>query len=388
MTMFGRGDRSIWGRWYSTIDRPLLGMILVLIGFGLIAVAAASPAASARLSGADYKVGDLFFLKRQIMWVMIGLPVLIGTSMLPKTWTKRLAIAGTIGGIVALALLPVMGVERNGAVRWLEFGGVGFQPSEFLKPMFVVTSAWILALRFDDPDVPAIPASGLLFALIAGLLVIQPDYGQTVLIAAIWLAQAFVAGLSMFVVGAIAGVCLIGLAVAYLFVPHVTSRIDRFFTGEGDNYQVEKALDALRSGGLFGTGPGEGQAKFSLPEPHTDYIFAVIGEEFGVIACMAIAVLFLAIVVRVVVQLFDEDDPFVTLAASGLVCQLALQAYINMAVSMNLLPSKGMTLPFVSHGGSSFIALALGTGMLLSLTRRNRFMRAGLGQPLAKAQAA
>ncbi|MGB3721528.1 MAG: putative peptidoglycan glycosyltransferase FtsW [Pacificimonas sp.] len=381
MTLFGRGDRSIWGRWYWTIDRPLLGMILVLIGAGLVAVAAASPAASQRLSGADFRYGDLFFLKRQVMWVMIGLPLLIGTSMLPKVWVKRLAIVGTIGGIVAMGLLPLIGSERNGAVRWLDFGGVGFQPSEFLKPMFVVASAWILALKFDDPDVPAIPASGAILILIAALLMIQPDLGQTVLISAIWLAQAFIAGLSMMVVAVIAGVCLVGLAVAYLFVPHVTSRIDRFFTGEGDNYQVERSLDAMRSGGLFGTGPGEGQAKFSLPEPHTDYIFAVIGEEFGVIACFAIAALFMAIIVRVVVQLFEEEDPFVTLAASGLVCQLGLQAFINMSVSMNLMPSKGMTLPFVSHGGSSFAALALGTGMLLALTRRNRFLSRSRGEP-------
>ena len=379
MTLFGRGDRTIFGRWYWTIDRPLLAMVFILMGIGIIAVAAASPAAAVRLSGADFRLDDLHFLKRQVIWVLIGLPVLIGTSMLPTIWIKRLAIAGTVIGIVALALLPFLGAEKNGSVRWLLLGGFEVQPSEFLKPMFIIFTAWLLSLKFDDPDVPAIPVSAAVLALIAGLLVVQPDYGQTALIAAIWAAQAFLAGLSLSLLGIVAALAVFGLILAYLFAPHVTSRIDRFLTGEGDNYQVEKSLDALRSGGLFGTGPGEGQAKFSLPEPQTDYIFAVVGEEFGMIACLLIACLFLALVARVLTQLFEEDDPFVTLAASGLVAQIGLQAFINMGVAMNLLPSKGMTLPFISHGGSSFLALSLGTGMLLALTRRSRFVESGAG---------
>ncbi|MGB7405942.1 MAG: putative peptidoglycan glycosyltransferase FtsW [Pacificimonas sp.] len=377
MTMFGRGDVTVFGRWYWTIDRTLLTMVLVLIGLGIIAVAAASPAGAARLSGGNYQLGDLFFLKRQIMWVLIGLPVLFGVSLLPKMWIRRMALVGTGVGILALMVLPFVADPINGSTRWIEYAGVRVQPSEFLKPMLVVTSAWILSLRFEDPEVPAISASALLLALVAALLVIQPDYGQTALIAVVWMTQAFIAGLSLAVVGALAVVFIAGLGIAYLTVPHITSRIDRFITGEGDNYQVERSLDALRSGGLFGTGPGEGQAKFSLPEPHTDYIYAVIGEEFGVIACLAVAVLFTAIVVRVLTQLFAEESPFVTIAAAGFACQLGLQAFINMGVSMNLLPAKGMTLPFVSHGGSSFIALALGMGMLLALTRRNRFLARG-----------
>ncbi|WP_255536478.1 peptidoglycan glycosyltransferase FtsW [Pacificimonas pallii] len=373
--MFSRGDRTILGRWFWTIDRPLLGMVLLLMGIGLIAVAAASPAASQRLSGANYTYADLYFLKRQVIWVAIGLPVLIAVSMLPKLWTRRLALLGTAGGLAALAALPFLGDEgTNGAVRWIIIGGSQVQPSELLKPMFIVTTAWLLAFRFDDPKVPAIPASGLLLVLIVALLMIQPDLGQTVLVSSIWVAQAFIAGLSATLLAILIAIGAVGILMAYLFVPHVTSRIDRFITGEGDNFQAERSIDAIRSGGLFGTGPGEGQAKFSLPEPHTDYIFAVIGEEFGMIACLFVAILFLAIVVRVITQLFDEDDPFVTVAAAGLAAQIGLQAFINMIVALDLLPSKGMTLPFISHGGSSFLALCIGTGMLLSLTRRSRFL--------------
>lgn len=372
MTMFGRSDRTVFGRWFWTIDRPLLGMLLLLIGIGLLAVAAASPAAAARLSGTNFELGDLFFLKRQALWVVLGLPILIGVSMLPLSWAKRLSVLGTAILIVALAFLPFFGSERNGAIRWLMIGGFQLQPSEFLKPMLVVTSAWILSLRFED-DVPAIWVSGALVALAAVLLIMQPDVGQTVLVVSTWLAQAFIAGLSVTLLGVLAAITLLGLGIAYLFVPHVTSRIDRFLTGEGDNYQVLKALDAFRSGGMFGAGPGEGQTKFSLPEPHNDYIFAVIGEEFGVLFCAAVAILFLAIVARVLLQLLDEEDPFVTLAAAGLAAQFGMQAAINMSVAMNLLPSKGMTLPFISHGGSSFLAMSLGMGLLLSVTRRSQF---------------
>lgn len=375
MTMFSRSDRTILGRWFWTVDRTLLGLILALTAVGLIAVAAASPAAAQRLSGLTFKLGDFYFLKRQIMWVGVGMPLMIGVSMMSKPLIRRLAVLGTAACIAALIALPVLGAEVNGAVRWINLGGMQLQPSEFLKPMFIVTTAWILSSRFEDEAMPSFLVSGVLLALVGGLLVMQPDYGQTMLIAAIWIGQAFLAGLGLGAIGmvALAGVGVIALG--YFISPHISSRIDRFFTGEGDTYQIDKALDALRAGGLFGTGPGEGQAKFSLPEPHTDYIFAVIGEEFGMIACLAVASLFLAVVIRVFTQLMEEDDPFVTLAAAGLAAQIGLQAFINMGVATSLLPSKGMTLPFISHGGSSFLALCIGTGMLLSLTRRSRFLK-------------
>ncbi len=371
-----RNNRSALGRWFWTIDRPLLVMVLMLVGFGALAVAAASPAAAHRYSGGTVVVGDLYYLKRQILWIMAGVPVMLAVSMLPIVWAKRLALGGTAFCIVALMLVPIFGYEANGATRWLQLPGFGFQPSEFLKPLFIVTTAWLLSVRIEDPSLPTMQLSFGLLLIVAALLVKQPDFGQTALFSAVWLAQAVLAGMGLTVIGILMVLAVGGIALAYLFVPHVTSRIDRFITGGGDTYQIDRALDCFRAGGLFGTGPGEGRMKFKLPEPHTDYIFSVIGEEFGAIACILLAILYLAIVVRVLLQLLDEEDPFIFLAAAGLVTQFGLQAAINMAVNLKLLPSKGMTLPFISHGGSSYLALALGMGLLLALTRRNPFLKA------------
>lgn len=374
-TPLGRADRTLLGRWFWTIDRPLLALVLVLIGIGLIAVAAASPAAAHRYSGGSVRLDDMFYFKRQLFWVLLGVPVMLGVSMLTVPWAKRLSLIGTLVFLAALAAVPFFGVEANGAVRWLNLGGFQLQPSEFLKPLFAVTTAWVLASRFDDGDVPALSVSCGLLVLVVAFLVMQPDIGQSALFIGVWLVQAVLAGMSFAILGIVIVAGVAALVVAYLFVPHVTSRIDRFLTGDGDTYQIDKALDGFRAGGLFGAGPGEGQNKFSLPEPHTDYIFSVIGEEFGAIACAAIAVLFLAMIVRVLLQLLEEDDPFVFLGAAGLITQIGGQAMINIGVNLNLLPSKGMTLPFISHGGSSFLALSMGMGLLLALTRRNRFLK-------------
>jgi cell division protein FtsW len=375
-TAFSRGDRSRLGQWFWTIDKLLLTFVVLLIGCGIIAVAAASPAAAHRLSGSNFKYDDLYFFKRQIMWVIAGLPLMFGVSMLPIPWAKRLSLLGTLVFLVCLMLVPFIGATNNGAARWIQLPGFQFQPSEFFKPMFIVTTAWLLALRFEDRSLPVMEISFGFLLLVAFLLVRQPDFGQTALIMAVWLVQALLAGMSFWVLGLLAGAATIGLGIAYLSVDHVTQRIDKFLTGGGDTYQIDKALDCFRAGGLFGVGPGEGQMKFRLPEPHTDYIFSVIGEEFGMIACLVVAGLYIAIVVRVFLILLDEDDPFVMLAAGGLATQFGLQATINMAVNLKLLPSKGMTLPFISHGGSSFLALCLGMGLLLGLTRRNRFLKA------------
>jgi cell division protein FtsW len=371
-----RNNKTALGRWFWTIDKPLLAMVLLLIGLGVIAVAAASPAAAHRYSGGNVHVGDLYYLKRQILWVMAGVPLMLGVSMLPVVWAKRVAIAGTAFCILALMAVPIVGFEANGAVRWIQLPGFAFQPSEFLKPLFIVTTAWLMAARFEDPTVPTMQLSFGLLVIIAALLVKQPDFGQTALYSAVWLAQAILAGMSLSVIGILIFLAVGGIGAAYLLVPHVTSRIDRFITGGGDTYQIDRALDCFKAGGPFGAGPGEGVMKFRLPEPHTDYIFSVIGEEFGAIACFLLAILYLAIVLRVLLQLLDEDDPFIFLAGAGLVTQFGLQAAINMAVNLKLLPSKGMTLPFISHGGSSFLALSLGMGLLLALTRRNPFLKA------------
>ncbi len=370
----GRSDRSALGLWFWEIDRVLLLLVFVLISIGLIAVAAASPSAAQRYSGGNVIVPPLYYFWRQLGWVAVGLPVMLGISMLPTLMARRFALAGAAFFSVMLAAVPFIGNEANGAKRWIGVGMAQFEPSEFLKPLFVVSIAWLLSLRAQDRSLPVIPLTGLLTGLIAIFLMKQPDFGQTIVFCTAWLALLMLSGVSLIAMGALAAVGAVGVVCAYLFYPVATQRIDNFLFAQGDTYQVDTAHATLTAGGFFGTGPGGGVAKFHLPEAHTDYIFSVIGEEFGLIACIGIAVLFLAIVIRVFVKLLDEEDPFIVLAAAGLTTQFAVQAMINMAVNVNLAPSKGMTLPFISYGGSSMIALSIGFGLLLAFTRRNPYL--------------
>jgi len=373
-TRLGRADRSAMGRWFWEIDLVLLSLVTVLISIGLIAVAAASPAAASRYSGGAVQFAGLHYFYRQLMWLAIGVPMMVGVSMLPKERAKRLAIGGAAFFTVLLALTPVIGAEVNGAKRWIGMGFAQFQPSEFLKPLFVVATAWLLSMRISDKSLPMVPLTGLMTALIAALLMRQPDLGQTVIFGSVWIALLMLAGAPMAILFWLGGAGVGGLVMAYFFYPVARLRIDNFLFSTGDTYQVDRAHATITGGGIFGRGPGAGEAKFHLPEPHTDYIFSVIGEEFGLIACLAIAVIYLAIVVRVFMKLLDEEDPFLLLASAGLVTQFGLQAIINMAVNVHLAPSKGMTLPFISYGGSSMIALSIGFGLLLAFTRRNPYL--------------
>ena len=376
----GRGDRSPLGTWFWDIDRVLLSLTLCLIAIGLIAVAAASPATAQRYSGEHLKFPPLYYFWRQLIWVGVSLPVLVGVSMLPVQTARRLAVLGAGVLVLLLAITPFAGVEVNGARRWIGAGIAQFQPSEFLKPMFIVTTAWILSLKAKEPEFPTVLVTGGGTALIAFLLMLQPDFGQTVIFCTVWLALIVIAGTPPKVLAAIVGMVPVGLVCAYMFYGTARSRIDAFLfpnvEGEGaaDHFQVDAAHRTLTSGGWTGTGPGGGTAKFGLPEAHTDYIFSVIGEEFGLIACMIVGLVFLAIIVRVFVKLLDEQDEFKLLAASGLAVQFGAQALVSMAVNTGLAPSKGMTLPFVSYGGSSMIALSIGMGLLLAFTRRNPFL--------------
>jgi cell division protein FtsW len=370
----GRSDRSAFGLWFWEIDRVLLLLVFVLISVGLIAVAAASPAAADRYSGGNITVAPLHYFWRQLAWVALGIPVMITVSMLPTQIARRFALGGAAFFSLMLVLVPLIGSQTNGARRWIGFGIAQFQPSEFLKPFFVVSLAWLLSLRAHDKTLPVIPLSGLLTGLVAVFLMKQPDFGQTIIFFTMWLALLMLSGISTKIMGALGVAGIAGIVMAYLFYPVAKLRIDNFLFSEGDTYQTDSARATLTAGGFFGTGPGGGEMKFHLPEAHTDYIFSVIGEEFGLVACIAIAVLFLAIVVRVFVKLLDEEDPFIVLAAAGLTTQFAVQALINMAVNVNLAPSKGMTLPFISYGGSSMIALSIGFGLLLAFTRRNPYL--------------
>ncbi len=376
-----RGDRSAIGRWFWTIDKTLLIIIFALVAAGIVAVAAASPAAARRLSGTNLRYDDLFFLYRQLGWVALGVPVMLATSMLDLRLVKRLAVVGTLVFLAALLLVPFIGGGANGAARWIQLPGFQFQPSEFFKPCFIVTTAWLLSLKVEDRSLPTMQISLGILGVALICLIAQPDVGQSALISAVWLTQATLAGLSLAIIGALAALGVVGLVAAYFTLDHFAARIDKWVMGTGDTFQIDKALDCFRAGGWLGTGPGEGRMKFRLPEAQTDYIFSVIGEEFGLIACFMLAGLFMGLVVRALLVAMDEEDPFVFLATAGLAAQFGFQASINMMVNLALLPSKGMTLPFISHGGSSYFAICMGAGLLLALTRCNPFLK---GQPWAK----
>ena len=371
---YGRSDTSAIGRWFWEIDKVLLLLITVLIAIGLIAVAAASPAAAQRYSGGNVHFSDLYYFWRQLAWIAIGVPVMIAISMMPRERARRLSLFGAAFFFVLLIFVPILGPEVNGARRWINFGLGQVQPSEFLKPFFVVTMAWLLSLREADKSLPVYPMSAVLVGGIAFLLMKQPDFGSTIIFCAVWVAMLALAGVPLRILGVIAALGVVGVILAYFFYDVATQRIDEFLFGTGDRFQVENAMRTLTAGGFFGMGPGGGTRKFGLPEPHTDYIFSVVGEEFGLIACLAIAFLYLGIVARVLIKLLDEESPFAILAAAGLVIEFGLQALINMMVNVQLAPSKGMTLPFISYGGSSMLALSIGMGLLLAFTRRNPYL--------------
>ena len=371
---YGRSDTSAIGRWFWEIDKVLLLLISILIAIGLIAVAAASPAAGQRYSGGNVHFSELYYFWRQIAWIAVGVPVMIGISMIPRERARRISLFGAAFFFVLLIFVPIMGPEVNGARRWINFGLGQVQPSEFLKPFFVGAMAWLLSLKDSDKSLPVYPLSAVLTGAVAFLLMKQADFGSTIIFGSVWIAMLALAGVNLRILIGLGVAGVVGVILAYFFYPVATTRIDEFLFGTGDNFQVENAMRTLTAGGLFGMGPGGGTRKIGLPEPHTDYIFSVIGEEIGLIACLAIAALYLAIVARVLIKLLDEDNSFAILAAAGLAIEFGFQALINMMVNVQLAPSKGMTLPFISYGGSSMLALSIGMGLLLAFTRRNPYL--------------
>ncbi len=370
----GRADRTPFGLWFWEIDRVLLLLVTVLLSIGLIAVAAASPATAHRYSGGSVTISPLYYFWKQLAWVGMGVPVLLVVSMLPQNAARRFALAGAAFFSIFLAAVPLIGVEVNGSTRWIGAGFGQFQPSEFLKPFYAVSLAWFLSLKSHDRDLPVFALSGLLTGIIGVLLMLQPDFGQTIIFSTIWMAMVMIAGLPGRIIGMLMGGGVGGVLLAYFTYPVATLRINNFLFSNGDTYQVDMAQATISGGGFFGTGPGGGEQKFRLPEAHTDYIFSVIGEEFGLLACIAIACVFVAIALRVFVKMLDEEDGFVILASCGLTIQIVVQAMINMAVNAGIAPSKGMTLPFISYGGSSMIALCAGFGLLLAMTRKNPYL--------------
>ncbi len=381
-----RADTSTLGRWWWTVDRWTLAALLVLIGFGYVMMLAATPAVAERVIGAEAR--GLLFAKQVVFLAMAG-ALMVTVSLASPRMIRRLAILGCLGALALTAATLVIGFETKGARRWLALPLLGtMQPSEFLKPCFAVVTAWMLAEgKAAQAEMAALGRhAGLLarpgrflwplgtvvlLGVIALVLKAQPDFGMLMVILAVALAQLFVAGLNLVFVGAI-GAAAAGLAVAaYAILPHVRSRVDRFLDpASGDTYQITRSLEAFGHGGLLGRGPGEGRVKNLLPDAHADFVFAVAGEEFGFVVCAVILALFAFVVVRGLIRLLAESDLFIVLAATGLLAQFGLQAFVNMGSTLHLIPTKGMTLPFVSYGGSSVLAIALGMGMLLALTRR------------------
>ncbi len=366
-----RSDLAIWWR---EIDRTLLLIILTLMAIGTAAVAASSPASARRLSTSKVKLDELHFFYIHLRWQFVGLIAMFSASMLPRETARRAGILLGFAMLVGLMLVPVMGFSVNGARRWLNLG-MSLQPSEFLKPAFAIILAWILSWRVRDPGLPAIELSTALMGLIAVLLMAQPDFGSTMLFGGVWFVMVLMSGISVKRVGLAVGVVVTGVVLAYMFYDNARNRIDSFLGGGTAYDQVDLAQRTLLGGGWTGTGLWLGTRKLGLPEAHTDYIFSVIGEEFGLIACAIIVLLYLALVARVLLRLLDEEDLFTTLAAAGLTAQLGGQAFINILVNLQLFPSKGMTLPLISYGGSSTIAICLGVGFLLAITRRNPFIK-------------
>ncbi|MBS0547055.1 MAG: cell division protein FtsW [Proteobacteria bacterium] len=372
MIQVPRDDRSVIGQWWWTVDRWSLGAILAIMAFGVLLTLAASPPAAERI-GAD----SFMFAKRQFLFLPMALMVTLAISLASPRHVRRLALLVFCGSIVLLALTFVIGVEIKGARRWIAVPGLsGVQPSEFVKPSLAVISAWLLAQSRTERRMPGYFLCTLLVGTTLALLLLQPDLGMSIVVAAVWASQLFVVGLPMWVAGfgAIGGAA--SLVGAYFVFNHVRSRFDRFLDpSSGDNYQVNTALEAFMNGSLFGRGPGEGTVKAQLPDAHTDFIMAVCGEEFGLICCLLILGLFAFVTLRALSRASKETSLFITLAATGLGVQFGLQAAINMASTIQLIPAKGMTLPFISYGGSSALAMAICVGMLLSLTREHAGLR-------------
>jgi cell division protein FtsW len=364
--MVSRANRSVFAEWWWTIDKYLLFALLALMIGGVVLSLAGSPPVAERI-GLD----SFHFVKRHIFFMVPTLVVLIATSFLSPRNVRRTALIVFAISIVLMFLTLFVGQEVKGARRWINILGFSLQPSEFVKPAFLVLSAWLFTENSRRNDIPGNIFAMLLLAIVAALLVAQPDLGQTMLVVISWSAVFFMAGLSWFWIAGLAGLAAGGIVAAYTVFPHFAGRINRFLDpAAGDTFQVDTALNSVIHGGWLGRGPGEGIVKRILPDSHTDFIFAVAAEEFGIILCMGLVLMFGFVVVRGMSHSLKNEDAFVRLASSGLLVLFGVQSVINMAVNLNLMPAKGMTLPFISYGGSSMIAVAFQMGLVLALTRR------------------
>ncbi|TKT80149.1 putative lipid II flippase FtsW [Aquamicrobium sp. LC103] len=372
--MVSRVDRSPVANWWWTIDRWFLASFLSLMVLGIVLSFAASPAVAERIGLDSYH-----FVTRQVLFMVPALIVMIGVSFLDARHVRRLALLMLVGSLVLMVAALYVGVEIKGSRRWIHIAGVSIQPSEYLKPAFVIICAWLFSENARRPEIPGNLFAMILLGVVLALLVAQPDLGQTLLVLATWGGMFFMAGMPWFWIAVLGSIGMAGGFVAYTSFPHAAERIDRFLTGEGDTFQVDMGREALIRGGWFGQGPGEGTVKRILPDSHTDFVFAVAGEEFGIVVCFLILALFAFVVLRGLSKSARETDDFSRYAVGGLVMFFGFQSIINMGVNLQLLPAKGMTLPFVSYGGSSLIAMAISMGMVLALTRKRPERRTSLG---------
>jgi len=362
--MVSRTERTPFAAWWWAVDRLMLLALITLMLAGIVLSLAASPPVALRL-----KLDAFYFFDRHVLYLLPALVTILGISFQTPRQIRRVALIVFVVSFGLVIAAFFFGPEIKGAHRWITVLGANIQPSEFLKPAFVILISWLFAESARRPDMPAnTMALGLLLAVIS-VLVVQPDFGQTMLIASVWGALFFISGMRLVWVAGLAATAVVGLTAAYFAVPHVARRLQGYFDSAGDNFQMDTAVESFIQGGWFGRGPGEGTMKRVLPDSHTDFVFAVGAEEFGIALCLVLVMLFAFIVLRALIKAMNNTDPFARFASAGLAILFGVQSAINMAVNLALIPEKGITLPFISYGGSSMISLAYGTGMLLALTR-------------------
>lgn len=369
--MVSRAERGPIADWFWTIDRYFLATFILLMGIGFMLSFAASPAVATRIN-----LEPFFFVKRHAAFLIPGLIIMVGLSFLTPRQVRRTAIILLIVAMGMMLLALFFGQEVKGARRWITLAGISIQPSEFMKPAFVVVCAWLFAEHARQPEIPGNLFAIILFGIVVSLLISQPDLGQTILTSAVWGGMFFMAGMPWLWIIVLGGLGVSGFVTAYYVFPHVAGRVDRFLTGEGDTFQVDTAREAIIRGHWLGQGPGEGVVKRIIPDAHTDFIFSVAAEEFGIVFCMMLVGIFAFVVLRGLSHAFREQNDFNRFAVAGLVLQFGIQSMINVGVNLELLPAKGMTLPLISYGGSSMLAICVTAGFILALTRHRPEKRA------------
>lgn len=364
---FARTDRSAVARWWWTVDKAMLASLMILMVIGIALVTSASPSVANRIG-----VEHTHFIIRHIVFVVPSFLIMLSVSVLDHLWIRRLGTLVFAGTIFLMILVPFIGPDIKGAQRWINLAGFSLQPSEFIKPAFAIVSAWLISFQKNKPVFKGNLFSALIYAFVVFLLMSQPDFGMTTVLTCMFASQVFIAGLPLrylFVLGLLA---VVGAVLVYYSFDHVRVRMDKFLNphGTADTYQVDKSLEAFSNGGILGMGPGQGTVKNTIPDVHADFIFAVSGEEFGMLATLGLIGIYAFVLLRGFGRLMESNDLFVVLAAGGILAMFGLQAFVHMGSSLHILPTKGMTLPFISYGGSSILAMGFGMGVVLGLTRR------------------